>query len=214
MSGKTPYDFGYRPATYWETPGALLANIKGEQRRRRVKEFLDSGNVEALESWVLSESLSEEERVALGRIHPLLMGGEYLPDYEGSEVEVARVALQSTTGDVISVRACRNDGTIRYRVVDEYESQFECSPAESREPLSFQELIALIDGTRNVATNDVGLTEIFRESNLGEGTDPEELLDFVSVSSVFYRQLDAYIGMRRFGGLLRRRPVSRRWTSP
>src|SRR5262249_4767409 len=82
--------------------------------------MLDAGNVESLEKWILAESVTEAERVALGQHHPALMGGEYLPGYQDEEVEIARVSLQSTTGDVISIRARRDRGAIRYRVVDEY----------------------------------------------------------------------------------------------
>jgi hypothetical protein len=32
------------------------------------------------------------------------MGGEYLPDYEEGDVEIARIELESTTADVISIR--------------------------------------------------------------------------------------------------------------
>src|SRR5262245_45038225 len=95
----------FRPATYWDTPDALLANIKGEQRRQLIQHALAIADAEELETWLLQDELTDEERELVGRIHPLLMGGEYLPDYQPGEVEIARVALQSTTGDVISVGA-------------------------------------------------------------------------------------------------------------
>src|SRR5262245_20849225 len=98
--------------------------------------MLDAGNVESLEKWILAESVTEADRVALGQHHPALMGGEYLPGYQDEEVEIARVSLQSTTGDVISIRARRERGAIRYRVVDEYGTKIVCSPTESSEPLS------------------------------------------------------------------------------
>jgi hypothetical protein len=106
------YNLGFRPSTYWETPDTVLANIKGEQRRRAIRKLLDAGDVEVLEERLLAESLTDEERRALGRLHPSLMGGEYLPTYQGDEVEIARVALQSTTGDVVSFRARREGGTM------------------------------------------------------------------------------------------------------
>ena len=37
------------------------------------------------------------------------MSGEYLPDFEGDEVEIARVTLASVTGDVVSIRARRQE---------------------------------------------------------------------------------------------------------
>ena len=187
-----PYDLNFRPSTYWETPDALLANIKGERRRRVIKELLDAGKVDELERWILAESLTEEERVALGRLHPALMGGEYLPEYQGEEVEIARVSLRSTTGDVIAIRARRERRAIRYRIVDEYASEIQCLPAETSEPLSFGELVRLIDSARYASSDQVGLTSAFRDGNLSEDTDPRELVDFVTISSVFYRELEAY----------------------
>jgi hypothetical protein len=182
----------FRPTSYWETPDTIFANIKGEQRRLTLKKSLDEGDVEELQHWMLKDKLTEEERRLVGRIHPLLMGGEYLPDYDSQEVEIARVALQSTTGDVISIRARRGEGVIHYSVVDEYESQFECSPTSSQAPLTLGELISLIDTVKNESMGYVGLTTTFRDMNLVAGGDPDNLVDFVRVSSPFYPQLEDY----------------------
>jgi hypothetical protein len=51
------------------------------------------------------EPCRDEARISLGQIHPTFMGGEYLPNYCRQEVEIARIALASTTSDVISLRA-------------------------------------------------------------------------------------------------------------
>ena len=48
------------------------------------------------------------------------MGGEYLPDRRDTEVEIARINIDSTTSDVTSVYAKAGKDRIRYRVVDEY----------------------------------------------------------------------------------------------
>jgi hypothetical protein len=64
----------------------------------------------SLEGSEFDESLSNGAREFRGRVHPSLMSGEYLPDYEGDEVEIARVALASVMGDVISIRA-RHQGS-------------------------------------------------------------------------------------------------------
>jgi hypothetical protein len=188
MSG----DPTFRPTSYWDTPDTIFANIKGEQRRLTLKRLLDEGDVEELQHWMLKDKLTEEERELVGRMHPLLMGGEYLPDYDSREVEIARVALQSTTGDVISIRACKGDGIIHYSVVDEYESEFECAPASSQAPLTVGELIKLIDTVRNESMDYVGLTTTFRDMNLDAGGDPDDLADFVRVSSPFYPQLEQH----------------------
>jgi hypothetical protein len=51
------------------------------------------------------------------------MSGEYLPDFEGDEVEIARVTLASATGDIISIRGRHEGGRIHYRIVDEYDDE-------------------------------------------------------------------------------------------
>jgi hypothetical protein len=185
-------DMAYRPESYWDTPDAILARIKGEQRRELIRTALEGGDAERLPTWILKDELDEEERRHLGQIHPLFMGGEYLPRYGHEEVEIARAALQSTTGDVISVRARRVDGMIHYSVVDEYESRFQCSPSRSPSPLTLGELVSLIDSARNTSTGYVGLTAVFRDVNLKWGSDAEELVDFVRVSSPFYPRLSEH----------------------
>ena len=96
-----------------------LVNIKGDFRRRKVLEAINSGSAKELGDDTLQESLPEDMREAVGKIHPTFVGGEYLPDYDENEVEIARVRLMSTTADVFSISA-RHDGKyIHYRVVDE-----------------------------------------------------------------------------------------------
>jgi hypothetical protein len=51
----------------------------------------------------------------------MFMGGNYLPDTEEGEVEIARIEIASTTFDVTCLFAKQNNGRILYRVVDEYE---------------------------------------------------------------------------------------------
>jgi hypothetical protein len=46
-------------------------------------------------------------RQATGAIHPWLMGGEYLPDRQDNEVEIARITIAFTTRDVTCVRLFR-----------------------------------------------------------------------------------------------------------
>ena len=47
----------------------------------------------------------DEKNMNLGIIHPTLMGGNYLEDKNLNEVEIARIFILSTTGDVTSVYA-------------------------------------------------------------------------------------------------------------
>jgi hypothetical protein len=52
---------------------------------------------------VIAAIKGERRRSALGRLHPSFMGGEHLPDRRDTEVEIARINIDSTTSDVTSV---------------------------------------------------------------------------------------------------------------
>ena len=71
------------------------------------------------------------------------MGGEYLPDCESNEVEIARITIASTTQDVTCVYARRVPAGIAYRVVDEYEGMTlddESTPC-TEQPMTLSELV-------------------------------------------------------------------------
>jgi hypothetical protein len=184
MPDKSKFNIDYRPETYWDDAvRMLLANIKGEHRRRTVLDLVGAGRVEALEKWIIAEKLSDEVRELVGKIHPVFMGGEYLPDSAEGEVEIARVVLRSTTADIICIRAKRDTDTIEYQVVDEYDSAFNYAPRNSKEPLTFSELISLIDSVEDEGSGrSKGLTNSFRDWN-GQA-------DFVTVTSSFYPELE------------------------
>lgn len=216
------YDFAFRPATYWlDLPSeeAITSKIPGTARRDVARRALEGEELPRIGSeelyreamdFALSEHLSDEERESWGSIHPALMGGEYLPEPEGDEVEIARIELASVTADVIQVLAGRAEsGQIRYRVVDEYwdeGSRYAVTPEVSEEPLSMGELVDLIDSARQADEAhlygddrfNVGLADSARELNYfsGAGLEPEELLGFVFVSSAFYPELSRYYAER------------------
>jgi hypothetical protein len=150
-----------------------------------------------IEHSLLDEALTDEERAVFGRIRPRFMGGEYLPPLESEEVEIARISLRSTTGDVNSVRAQLRRGKIRYRIVDEYADEplqrFKCRPKVSARPLTMGELIHLIDGVEGDVFPEFGrgMTSSYRDMALGDSR-PEKVVDFVSVSSAFYPELGDY----------------------
>jgi len=177
----------------------FIARIKGTTRRRLAYETITSGLPDVPEV-IFDTTLSEEAREAWGAVHPALMGGEYLPDREPGEVEIVRLELASTTADVIAVLAHREDGEIRYRVVDEYDSNYVFSPGHSREPLTLGEVVALLDQAYDpnwhAAARAYGLLEGFWEWNLRTGDSPEHAAQFVSVSSSVYPALSDYYGSR------------------
>ncbi|HXF65694.1 MAG TPA: hypothetical protein VNK67_03205 [Burkholderiales bacterium] len=144
----TRFDFEFRPKSYFgpmSLEHKIRTSIKGEARRRYAAFLLEREGEAAVDGDVLRESLADDEREAQGRIHPALMGGEYLPDFEPGEVEIVRIVLASTTCDVISVRARRVGNRIGYRVCDEYGEKYTCIPKTSAKPLTLRQLIGLLD---------------------------------------------------------------------
>jgi len=189
-------DFEFRPETYWpesRTPEQLLTRIKGKVRRDMARDILAEEGFAGLNAFLAREELAGEDLFMWGRVHPAMMGGEYLPALAEGEVEIARISLASTTGDQISVRAQREDGTIRYRVADEYESTFQLSIETSEAPLTLGQLIRLIDesgydGDRYAG----GLVFSHLAYNFEYGSDVDELEGFVSVESAYYPQLSVH----------------------
>lgn len=109
-------DLDYRPDDYFRPPAletALLAKVKGAVLRKRLQAmFQDGRHAEAIEL-LSGDGISSANNKALESIHPMFMGGSYLPDTEDCEVEIARISLESTTFDVICVYARPDNGSIR-----------------------------------------------------------------------------------------------------
>jgi len=183
MSKEDNFDLEFRPAYFGpeDLQKHYGARVKGELRRQAAMDMADAGD---FDEEVMSSKLSEEHREAVGAVHPWLMGGEYLPDFMEKEVEIARVTLASTTMDVTSIRAQKSDDGYTFRIVDEYENEFEFVPKTSARPLSLRELIRIID--------DCELVTGPRDMNLEGGCTPEEIYDFATVTSVFYPELSGY----------------------
>lgn len=136
------------------------------------------------------------DRIALDAIRPSWMGGEYLPDCLPGEVEIARIVLESVTQDVVSIRARRRgkDRRILYRVVDEYESEFDFSPRSSRQPLTQGGLLSLIAGVQ-YGDDPTGDRAHIGSSVHGEGgSSVKGLLPFARVESMFYPALGEHLG--------------------
>lgn len=118
------------------------------------------------------------------------MGGEYLREYAEGEIEIARIELESTTADVISIRAKEDGERIAYSIVDEYETEFNVSPTHSEKPLTLSELISLIDGARPEGSLAICYTEMnYNGRNIEE---LEGIRFFTRVESVFYPQLNVH----------------------
>jgi hypothetical protein len=137
-------DLNDRPQTYFRPQGIdqyLISKVKGTVMRRMLQSLFDEGRHAELRRLLDEVAFSEEDQRMLGRIHPVYMGGNYLPDAEDGEVEIATVRLKSTTFDVTSVFARAEDGMIHYRVVDEYggDTLQGTSETSTREPMTLGE---------------------------------------------------------------------------
>ncbi len=186
-------DYDFRPRSYWEDAdelAALLRNVKGTNRRRMIRDYWETGRIDELYEGLLSDSLTSENTepgllAQLESIHPTFMGGEYLPDYRRNEVEIARIELQSTLGDVISVRARPSGQQSAYSIWDEYDTEFKASPATT-EALTLEQLICMIDN----AGGDNSLGIEFTLTNFPmENYKFDEAKDFTTFTSPLYAQL-------------------------
>ena len=188
-----------RPQSYWEHTDPLaeiLANVSGKARREMIRDFWNAGAIDQLEDTLLKDDLDFEARESLGRIHPFFMGGEYLPIRLPGEVTIVRIDLESTTHDVIELRARPlPGGKIKLRWVDEYESEFSHEPYPDviDQPFSFKELKDFIEATY---PNEVGALPL--AYNLGNCQDEsasqaENYRDFTSFDSEFYPGLSDWV---------------------
>ena len=140
-----------------------------------------------------SPSLTEDQRNRFGAIHPSFLGGEYLPDCNPSETEIARVKLRSTTQDLISIRATREDGELRYPIVDEYDDhEFSLWTQFSQKPFSVKKLIEFLDNSSEVKGYPGSLTLAYNNSNADGVLSRERLRDFTTVCSEIYSQLEEH----------------------
>ena len=197
-------DYDFRPESYWapaRTPlEAALRNVKGRNRREMIRDYHSNGLLPALSDNLLRDTLEEDTRRRLDLIHPSFMGGEYLPDYRRDEVEIARIELQSTTSDVISVRARPQGRRIEYSVCDEYQVEYRLPQKTSRQPFSLRELIRFLDSVEHPEHDPewkrFGFVLSFNQTSLDCSGDLEVLKDFTSVESDFYPEFGRHYAKR------------------
>jgi hypothetical protein len=187
-------DMQYRPESYFGPTSLgqhLLATVTGAERQRYIRTLIEENRLQDCPAWIAKESLTEEERSAASRVDPRFMGGEFLPDLRRGEVEIARINLESTTADVISVRAFQGKGPIRYRVCDEYypDSNVANIRRTSKRPLTLAQLEAFIEE----AGAGIGIVRCCLD---GDGIQPERYRNYLSATSPFYLQLKSLYQLR------------------
>jgi hypothetical protein len=167
----------------------LLSRVKGTQRRESLTAAIEHDRLNDLNPFFTQTSLSAEDRRARAAIHPSFMGGEYLPDFEEGELEMARLSLRSVTADVISIRLRRTEDGFVYRIVDEYMDQ---------DPNGLLDEPTTIVVDQPLTMKDFGAF-VVQVSRMDHWCGPEshetedEAQDFVVATSEFYPEFGDYI---------------------
>ena len=116
-------DLDFRPTTYFRPQPLeqyLLSKVKSAVLRGKLQGLFSEGRHSEVKDLLGTKGISASDLKALEAVHPMFMGGNYLPDTDDGEVVLARIRISSTTCDVTSVYARSDAGVIRFRVVDEY----------------------------------------------------------------------------------------------
>jgi hypothetical protein len=185
-------DLSFRPRSYfWAKKRgiSLLSDIKGANRRRLCEQSLQDEAIGQVPPILTAQTLSDEERRFIGRLHPGFMGGEYLPNTRGNEVEIARITIASTTQDVTCVYARSVRNRLSYRIVDEYNGDTLSGPdhCTSLQPLTMGELLDFfLNGWDLLGCLDYNFSEY--------GYPRDEIHNFiVDASSSFYAEFEQAI---------------------
>jgi hypothetical protein len=171
-------DLAFAPQSYWQLDSARLG-AETNEFRRRIHAAISTGD------W---------SKVKLPPVEFGLRGGDFLPGFKRFEVEIARLSLESTTWDVISIRARPSSHGIVYRVVDEYDTNYRIRPRSSRKPLTLGKLIQLIESMTGWEDDRSMSPPALRDSQ-GFCNDERMISDlrsFVTVSSEFYPDLEPW----------------------
>ncbi len=175
----------YRPRDYfgrYDMQTELMTRVKGTLSRQALRNALDVGGLAQIPEEVKQAALDEPSRQMIGRIHPSFMGGEYLPRIKSGDVEIARISIQSTTGDVTCLYARPVGGRIVYRMADEYEGSTLEQPTTrtSTKPLTMGQMISFFLKSWN----------LFECLECNYEGDPDRQLAFFTAESEYYPYFD------------------------
>jgi hypothetical protein len=178
-------DLDYRPDTYFRPQKLeryLLSKVKGAVLRKKLQALFDAGRHAEVCTLLTAEGISAADRKVLESFHPMFMGGNYLPDTEDGEVEIARISIKSTTYDVTCVYARPDEGAIHYRVVDEYGDDTLQGTTEARTdvPMTLGEFADFF----------LGAWPLIDVLEMNFENDRVASLDFFSAESEFYPDFD------------------------
>ena len=181
----------YRPKDYFgrhDLQTTLLTRVKGTMRRRALRDALEAGQITEVPESIKSAALSDVTRQFAGSLHPAYMGGEYLPTALESEIEIARIRIDSTTGDVTSLYARLVGQRIAYRIVDEYGGDTLSEPTQrsSLKPLTMGQMIDFF----------LNAWDLFDCLDANFEGDQERMLGFFEGESEFYPCFNAELRRR------------------
>ncbi len=127
--------------------------------------------------------------------NPDLFSLAFRPDYwendeETEEIEIAVINVQSVLGDSLRITAEQSGDKVQYKIMDGNGGEYHAEPETSSKPLTMHEIVEMI---RKASPNKGdSLPDYFRQLNLLDDTDPNSLVDFVSVESDFYPELQRW----------------------
>ena len=175
-------DSNYRPDGYFCPVGLqryLISQVKGAAVRTRLEWLLEEGRCEELDVLLGETGVPDGILKGLENVHPSFMGGNYLPDLEKGEIEIARIEISSTTGDATSLYAKKMDGRYMFRVVDEYDGDTLTSDVmmEGEQPLTLGQMADFFLGAWS-------LIEVLEMNDFQE--DIDSALGFFVAKSDFY----------------------------
>lgn len=122
-----------------------------------------------------------------------LLERDVAADDEIACADLVWIVLESTLGDSIVVRAIpHRDGGYQVVVTDENASSFSPPVTRGDQPLTLGQVQAVLDETQGGGTPDGGgIGHVWRDYNLVDGVTRAELVEFVSIGSTRYPQLEA-----------------------
>jgi hypothetical protein len=197
MPDPRKYDLSYRPESYWDYENNYLSSVKGWFRRLRIGQLIAEGKGDLLPVKYFASSLPDGFIEQAKNFSNRLVSGEHLPDYEPSEIEIARITYNTVFMYVISIRARKIGQRISYRVVDESNTSFTFAPKTSSRPFTFSELIEFIDGIdAKESSYFCSMVKGFHYTNLIYPDGTVTLEPFYELESACYPQLNDWFSER------------------
>jgi hypothetical protein len=116
--------------------------------------------------------------------------GEFLPDETDGFIEIARICLSSSTGDIISIRVKQSGSEYEMDVVDEYETIFLDYQKTFQTIPTQEEVFSVIRDMHTELKSNYYWLEIVQMNEL---TTIKEITDFIYIDSNVYPELNTLL---------------------